>query len=45
MKDKQVYRNLPIGQLSDKDSATISGNYAWVAEQTARLLDALIEAV
>ena len=45
MKDKQVYRNLPIGQLSGTDSAMIAGNYAWVAEQTGRLLDALIEGV
>jgi 5-(carboxyamino)imidazole ribonucleotide mutase len=41
MKDKQVYRNLPIGQLSDKDKEMLVQNYAWVAEQP--LIDAILE--
>lgn len=42
MKDKQIYRNLPLGQLSDKDAATLVASYQWVAEQTARLIYSLI---
>jgi len=45
MKDKQVYRDLPIGKLQDNDVNNIMKNYEWVASETTRLIDSLIEPI
>ena len=44
MKDKQIYRNLP-GKLTEKDAALLSANYQWVAEQSNRFIDSILEPV
>jgi len=43
MKDKQIYRNLPIGELSNKDRNTLIDSYRWVADQTNLLIDSTLK--
>lgn len=45
MKDKQIYRNLPIGELSEKDRQTLIDSYKWVAMESNKLIDSLIQKV
>ncbi len=45
MKDKQVYRNLPIGALSEEHKNALVENYEWVAFATSLFVDCFLPKV